>query len=209
MRRIPFSEQIDLPLRNSGAASGRRRFAEVDFEAEWGGVDLTGSEFALAGHALEVVRGVGPLDEHVSLRRSRTSARPPGRSTRCISLMASTGCEKFLNAAEQYTKSKDSSGNGMADAFPNRKAILTPAVRAFCEAISMKVRLMSRPVMWKVPSFASSIEKYPGPGATSSTSHSGRSISATYMASRRKSSISLSLVRAYQRAVHPSIPTPL
>ena len=67
-------------------------------------------------------------------------------------------------------KSNEPSANGIAATFPRRKSMLTPACRAFSLAISTSVRLMSRPVIRKPPSFASSMAKNPGPGATSSTS---------------------------------------
>src|ERR1017187_7593438 len=46
------------------------------------------------------------------------TAVPPGRSTRCISVRAALGCRKFLNAAWQTIRSKESAANGMAETSP-------------------------------------------------------------------------------------------
>src|SRR5690349_8463272 len=69
-----------------------------------------------------------------SLRMSMISARPPGRSTRCTSFKARTGRVKFLKAARQAMKSKDSGSNGMdaasATPDPRRKLRALVAGRA-------------------------------------------------------------------------------
>src|SRR5215831_8139202 len=94
-------------------------------------------------------------------------ARPPVLRTRCISFIAAMGCEKFLNAARHTMRSKASSEKGIAAAFPTRKSTLTDSCRAFSAASSTKVLLISSPMTWYRPRFASSIDRYPGPDATS------------------------------------------
>src|SRR5580658_9877591 len=66
--------------------------------------------------------------------RSITTARPPGLSTRHISLRAATGSAKFLKAARHNRKSKLAAGNGMLDAEPCWKLACTPATAAFLAA---------------------------------------------------------------------------
>ena len=85
------------------------------------------------------------------------TASPPGRSTRCISSRALTGCLKFLNAAWQTIRSKTSFSKGMAVTSPWRKSTDTPAARALSVAISTMVRLMSSPVTRSVPGRAISM----------------------------------------------------
>lgn len=145
------------------------------FQFDQGCLDLAGPKTTLLRQLNEIVLGVSALEQHVTkgpLRQPRincaAAALPdvaidirercvfakvgndrlaPGRRTRCASLRASIGSEKFLKAAEEYTKSNDSSGNGMADALPPRKSTSTPALRALSVAIATKVRLMSKPAM--------------------------------------------------------------
>lgn len=72
---------------------------------------------------------VSMSSREASLRRSTMRARPPSLSTRCISFIAATGCEKFLNAARHKMRSKVLSRNGIAEALPWRKSRSTCASR--------------------------------------------------------------------------------
>ncbi|MGH9818338.1 MAG: hypothetical protein ACRD6I_19920 [Candidatus Acidiferrales bacterium] len=75
--------------------------------------------------------------------------------------------------------------------------------------MATKVALMSNPVTRHFPIRASSIAKYPGPGATSSTLALGGKLRATRSASALNSAESLPIVAAYHFAILPSMPMPL
>src|SRR5438552_10065228 len=139
-----------------------------------------------------------------SLRMSMICAVPPGRSTQCISFSACTGCVKFLNAARQTMKSKEFSSNGIEAASPCRNVTSTPTCFALSAAMRTKEWLMSSPTIWCRPRFASSIARYPGPGATSRMLPPSTTRPAITPASLRNSARSLPVVRAYQRASGPS-----
>src|SRR2546428_2425377 len=81
-----------------------------------------------------------------SLLMSWITAVPPSRRTRCISASARRGSVKFLNAAWQTTRSKESVSNSISATSPWRNSTDTLALRAFSVAISTNVRLTSRPV---------------------------------------------------------------
>jgi hypothetical protein len=69
--------------------------------------------------------------------------------------------------------------------------------------------LISSPVTWNAPRLASSIAKYPGPGATSRTLAPARSPIAMRHAAATNSGMSFRVVAAYHVAIPPSIPSPL
>lgn len=80
---------------------------------------------------------------------------------------SSLGFGEILERRPTKQKIEGSAVNGIAEALPQRKSTLTFDAMAFARAISTKVWLMSKPVTSYSPSFASSIAKYPGPGARS------------------------------------------
>src|SRR5216683_6728698 len=135
-------------------------------------------------------------------------ALPPGFSTRCISFRAFRGSEKFLNAARQTIRSNKPSSRGMSEALPWMKRATTPSRFAYWDAIVTKDWLISSPVILKGPSFARAMERYPGPGAISSTrAFPGRSF-ANSRARRSNSPKSFRVILAYQVASPPSIEIP-
>src|SRR5262245_16777974 len=131
-------------------------------------------------------------------------ARPPVLRTRCISFMAAMGCEKFLNAARHTMASKASREKRIAAALPTRKSTLTDSCRAFSAASSTKVLLISSPITWYRPRFASSIDRYPGPDATSRMRLPPGISLAKRSASERNSAMSLDVFFAYHVA-NPSL----
>ena len=143
-----------------------------------------------------------------SRRMSIRSALPPGRSTRRISRNAFSGSVKFLKAARQTTKSTLASSSGKAAALPSSKRTSTPSAAALLRAMSTNVLLMSSARTGK-PRLASSIERKPGPGATSSTCADDGIAAAMRIARDLISGRSFRVVRSYQRAVLPSMPIPL
>src|SRR5580692_9868944 len=76
----------------------------------------------------------------------------------------------------------------------------TPSCLALWEAICTNDWLISRPVTLNGPSFARAMERYPGPGATSSTRAFGGRLLANSRARRSNSARSLRVIFAYQVA---------
>jgi hypothetical protein len=91
------------------------------------------------------------------------------------------------------------------EADPCWKSTSTPTSAAFFAAIFTNVLLMSRPVIAKGPSFASSMQKYPGPGATSSTQLSGVIWPEMRCASSMYSCMTSAVLAAYHFAIRPSM----
>src|SRR5262249_48553842 len=138
-------------------------------------------------------------------RSSKIEALAPGTRTRWISARTPTGSEKLSNAAMHTTWSNDASANGRCAASPWAKS--TAAAAAFARAMATTARLTSTPGT-RSPRLATSMARYPGPDASSSTRPPLGTRAARARAASTNRVRSAPVIRAYHAARAPSIAGP-
>ena len=104
-----------------------------------------------------------------SLRKSLITALPPGFSTRYISLSRLNRLAEILEGGSAVDEIEHVGLERHRGRVALSKRDLDPRLVAFSVAMRTNDLLMSSPTMRYEPSFASSMARNPGSGATSST----------------------------------------